>query len=82
MEKDVKKADYVLQRKAIHLREGRIVFINDEKYQAIRLPEGHNCSSPCQCCKLQDDCKGDILRLCWKLETNVNDMRWYLKHIE
>ena len=66
-----------LLEKVALLKDGQIVEIENDWFQAVRLPEYWD-EDPCNICELDSICRGDVNTICAALE-DYGRCRWYLK---
>ena len=66
-----------LREKVALLKDGQIVDIAGDWFQAARLPEYWD-EDPCNICELDSICRGDVNTICAALE-DYGKCRWYLK---
>ena len=66
-----------LLEKVALLKDGQIVEIENDWFQAVRLPEYWD-EDPCNICELDSICRGDITDVCNKLDGDW-PYKWYLK---
>lgn len=66
-----------LREKVALLRDGQVVQIQGDFFQAVRLPDYWD-ESPCYICELDSICRDDITDVCNELD-GVQPYKWYLK---
>lgn len=66
-----------LNEKVALLRDGQIVEIENEWFQAVRLPDNDD-EFPCLICDVDCVCRGDVNTICAALE-DYGRCRWFLK---
>ena len=66
-----------LNEKVALLKDGQIVEIAGDWFQAFKVAEGWE-GSACDACALDSICRGDVAVVCSELDSILN-RRWYLK---
>ena len=66
-----------LHEKVALLRDGQIVQIGDNFFQAVQVPRGYECRA-CEFCYLDCLCKGDVADICNELDKPLG-REYYLK---
>lgn len=66
-----------LRQKVALLRDGQVVRIEGDFFQAARLPDYWD-ESPCIICELDSICRDDITDICNELD-GTRPYKWYLK---
>lgn len=66
-----------LREKVALLRDGQVVQIEGDFFQAVRIPEYWKCRA-CEFCDLDSICQGDVAIVCAELDKPLFN-RYYLK---
>lgn len=66
-----------LNAKVALLRDGQVVQIEDDYFQAVRLPDDWQVRA-CEACDLGSVCRGDVAEVCTELDHPLYT-KWYLK---
>lgn len=66
-----------LNEKVALLKDGQVVEIAGDSFQAVRVDEldGFSC---CQLCELDSICRGEVVLVCSELDRPFSN-KWYLK---
>lgn len=66
-----------LNEKVALLRDGQVVQIEGDFFQAVRLPDDWQVRA-CEACDLDSICQGDVAIVCGELDKPLYT-KWYLK---